>query len=128
MPHFILEHSNNLKNEQLNVDTLFSDLIDTAVSTDIFPLAGIRCRAHECEHFRVADGTESFGFVHLNVRIGAGRTEEQKANSAELLFSVLTKHLASIYDSQGLAISFELTELPAHKFNQNNLRDYLTKK
>lgn len=127
MPHFILEHSGNLEDKQLNVDTLFSDLIDTAVSTGIFPLAGIRCRAHKCEQFRIADGTKSFGFVHLNVRIGSGRTEEQKASSAKLLFSVLTEHLASIYDSQGLAISFELTELPEHKFNKNNLRDYLAK-
>jgi 5-carboxymethyl-2-hydroxymuconate isomerase len=127
MPHFILEHSGNLDNKVLNLDALFSSLIDEAVGTGIFPLAGIRCRAHNCEYFRVADGTPSFAFVHLHVRIGSGRTEEQKANAAQLLFDVLTKHLATIYENQGLAISFELTELPIHKFNKNNLRDYLTK-
>jgi len=127
MPHFILEHSGNLDNEKLNVDKLFSHLIEQAVATGIFPLAGIRCRAHNCEHYRIADGTPSFGFVHLNVRIGSGRTEEQKASSAKLLFSVLTEHLSCLYESQGLAISFELTELPEHKFNQNNLRDHLAK-
>jgi len=127
MPHFILEHSGNLDNESLDLDTLFKGLIDEAVATGIFPLAGIRCRAHNCEHYRVADGTESFGFVHLHVRIGSGRTEEQKESAAKALFAVLTEHLSTIYDSQGLAISFELSELPAHKFNQNNLRDYLTK-
>jgi 5-carboxymethyl-2-hydroxymuconate isomerase len=127
MPHFILEHSGNLDNNVLNLDGLFSKLIDKAVGTGIFPLAGIRCRAHNCEHFRVADGTPSFAFVHLHVRIGSGRTDEQKANAAQLLFDVLTKHLSTIYETQGLAISFELTELPVHKFNQNNLRDYLAK-
>ena len=127
MPHFILEHSGNLTNESLDLDALFERLVDTAVGTDIFPLAGIRCRAHNCEHFRVADGTATFGFVHLHVRIGAGRSEEQKADAAKLLFAVLTDHLSVIYDSQGLAISFELSELPVHKFNQNNLRDYLNK-
>lgn len=127
MPHFILEHSGNLTNESLDLDVLFKRLIDKAVATGIFPLAGIRCRAHNCEHFRVADGTASFGFVHLHVRIGSGRTEEQKASAAEALFAVLTEHLSTIYDNQGLAISFELTELPTHKFNKNNLRDYLAK-
>jgi 5-carboxymethyl-2-hydroxymuconate isomerase len=127
MPHFILEHSGNLTNESLNLDALFERLVDTAVGTGIFPLAGIRCRAHNCEHFRVADGSASFGFVHLHVRIGAGRSEEQKADAAKVLFAELTDHLSTIYDSQGLAISFELTELPVHKFNQNNLRDYLNK-
>ncbi|MEM5550180.1 hypothetical protein WNY63_05480 [Pseudoalteromonas neustonica] len=127
MPHFILEHSGNLTSESLNLDALFTRLIDEAVGTGIFPLAGIRCRAHNCEHFRIADGTDSFGFVHLHVRIGSGRTEEQKASAAKALFAVLTEHLSAIYESQGLAISFELSELPSHKFNQNNLRDYLTK-
>lgn len=127
MPHFVLEHSGNLSNESLDLDGLFTRLIDEAVATGIFPLAGIRCRAHNCEHFRIADGTASFAFVHLNVRIGAGRSEEQKASAAKLLFAVLTDHLSAIYESQGLAISFELTELPIHKFNQNNLRDYLAK-
>ena len=127
MPHFILEHSGNLTNESLDLDGLFTRLINEAVGTGIFPLAGIRCRAHNCEHFRVADGTATFGFVHLHVRIGSGRSEEQKASAAKVLFAVLTEHLSAIYESQGLAISFELTELPVHKFNQNNLRDYLVK-
>ena len=127
MPHFILEHSGNLTNESLDLDALFTLLIDEAVGTGIFPLAGIRCRAHNCEYFRVADGTATFGFVHLHVRIGSGRTEEQKANAAKVLFSVLTEHLSVLYESQGLALSFELSELPTHKFNQNNLRDYLVK-
>lgn len=127
MPHFILEHSGNLTNESLDLDGLFTRLIDEAVDTGIFPLAGIRCRAHNCEYFRVADGTATFGFVHLHVRIGSGRSEEQKASASKVLFGVLTKHLATIYESQGLAISFELNELPVHKFNQNNLRDYLAK-
>ncbi|OUR83777.1 hypothetical protein A9Q75_03915 [Colwellia psychrerythraea] len=127
MPHFILEHSGNLTNESLDLDGLFARLIDEAVGTGIFPLAGIRCRAHNCEYFRVADGTATFGFVHLHVRIGSGRSEEQKASAAKVLFSVLTEHLAALYESQGLAISFELSELPVHKFNHNNLRDYLAK-
>ena len=125
MPHFILEHSGNLTNESLNLDGLFTRLIDEAVGTGIFPLAGIRCRAHNCDYFRVADGTATFGFVHLHVRIGSGRSEDQKASAAKVLFGVLTEHLSAIYERQGLAISFELTELPVHKFNQNNLRDYL---
>lgn len=127
MPHFILEHSGNLTNESLDLDALFTRLIDEAVGTGIFPLAGIRCRAHNCEYFRVADGTPTFGFVHLHVRIGSGRTEEQKASAAKALFAVLTEHLSALYESQGLAISFELSELPTHKFNHNNLRDYLAK-
>lgn len=127
MAHFVLEYSENLASKALDLDALFTRLIDEAVATGIFPLAGIRCRAHKCEHFRVASGDPEFGFVHLNVRIGSGRSEDDKTRAAKVLFDVLSGHLSTIYESQGLAISFELTELPAHKFNQNNLRDYLKK-
>jgi len=127
MPHFILEYSDNLESESLDLDGLFTNLIDEAVGTGVFPLAGIRCRAHGCAHFRIADGTATFGFVHLNVRIGSGRSEAKKVSAAKILFNVLSEHLAAIYENQGLAISFELTELPVHKFNQNNLRDHLAK-
>lgn len=145
MAHFIVEYSSNLvkqvslsKNsgegngaevdeakDVLDLDTLFSTLIDEAVASGVFPLAGIRCRAHRCEHYKIADGTPSFGFVHLNVRIGAGRTEQEKDQVSTLFFKVLSDHLSSLYSKQGLALSFELTELPHHKFNQNNLRKYL---
>lgn len=125
MAHFILEYSDNLADKGLDLERLFTRLIDEAVGTGIFPLAGIRCRAHNCEHFRIADGTQTFGFVHLNVRIGSGRSEEEKARASKVFFDVLSNHLSVIYNSQGLAISFELIELSSHKFNKNNLRDYL---
>lgn len=126
MPHFILEHSSNLDAETLAVDDLFAKLHQAAVDTTWYPLAGIRSRAHSCKHFRVADGEPSHSFVHLSVKIGGGRSDEQKQQSAERFFTVLKEHLAHIYSTQALAASFEMTELPpVLKYNYNNVRDYL---
>lgn len=106
---------------------LFENLTDTAVATGVFPLAGIRCRAHRCDHYRVADGNPQFGFVHLQVKLGPGRTEQEKQDAAEAIFQTLKNHLQPLYDQRGLAISFEMTELPVSlKYNHNNLRDYLS--
>ncbi len=128
MPHFILEHSANIE-EQLNVAGLFETLTDTAVATGVFPLAGIRCRAHRCDHYHVANGNPEFGFVHLQVKLGPGRTEQEKQGAAEAIFEALKNHLQPLYEQQGLAISFEMNELPASlKYNHNNLRDYLNGK
>ena len=125
MPHFILEYSANLDKE-IEFSHLFEQIIDTAVATGVFPLAGIRCRAHRCEHYRIADGNPEFGFVHLHVKLGAGRTEEVKASAAEAIFATLTEYFKALYDKQGLALSFEMTELPVTlKYNHNNLRNYL---
>lgn len=126
MAHFIVEHSANLDSAILDLNTLFRALHQAAVDTGIFPLAGIRSRAHCCADYYIADGSPDFAFLHLNVRIGAGRSDDEKQLAAQTFFQVLTEHLNPLYQSQGLAISFELTELPEiYKFNQNNLRDYL---
>ena len=58
MAHFILEYSANLKADQLNLDGLFAALTESAVTSNIFPLAGIRCRAHKCKDFLVAGETK----------------------------------------------------------------------
>ena len=125
MPHLIVEYSANLDSD-INMPTLLAHLTDTAVATGVFPLAGIRARAHRCEHYHVATGDPGFGFVHLHIKLGAGRSEKVKAEAAGVIFTALTDHLQPLYQRQGLAISFEMTELPVTlKFNHNNIRDYL---
>lgn len=125
MPHFILEYSANLDNS-IEFADLFGQLTDTAVATGVFPLAGIRCRAHRSDHYRIADGNPDFGFAHLQVKLGAGRPDEVKAAAAEAIFSTLSEYFKPLYETQGLALSFEMTELPVTlKYNHNNLRNYI---
>ena len=127
MAHFILEYSANLDVKKLALSELFCKLHDEAFKTGLFPLAGMRSRAHRAEDYRVANGDPNFAFVHLNFRIGAGRTEEEKMRAFEVLRDALIKHCDDLYHSQGLAISFELTELPEKlRHNHNNLRLYMS--
>ena len=125
MPHCILEYSANL-DESIDIPVLLKTLSAAAVETELFPLAGIRCRAHRCEHFLIADGNPNFGFLHLQIKIGAGRSDEAKKQAADSIFEALNAFLQPLSDRQGLAISFEMSEFPAIlKYNKNNLRDYL---
>ncbi|WP_339671025.1 5-carboxymethyl-2-hydroxymuconate Delta-isomerase [Dasania marina] len=127
MPHFILEHSTNIDDELLALDQLFEKLHNAALATKLYPLAGIRSRAHRCDNFRVANGNPNYAFLHLQVKIGAGRSDEEKQSSAQAFFKVLSEHLAPIQQQQGLGISFELNELPeVLKYNLNNLREHLS--
>jgi len=126
MPHFILEHSANLNADELRLSSLFEKLHNAANGTGLFPLAGIRSRAHRCEDYRLADGNPEYAFVHLHTKVGHGRTQEQLSEASQLFFDIVSEHFEEQSNTRGFALSFELTELPTTlKFNKNNLRNYL---
>lgn len=126
MAHFILEYSDNIEREVLALELLFEKLHNSAMETGLFPLKGIRSRAHCCADYRLADGNPKHSFVHLAVKLGAGRTMEERTTASRLFFQVLSEHFDSCFEERGVALSFEMKELePDLKYNRNNIQDYL---
>ena len=127
MPHFTLEYSSNISKKKLAAKELFAKLHETAANTaGNFPTKGMRSRAFKSKDFYVADGNPDHMFVHLTVKIGVGRSQEDREIAAKDLFAVLTEHFASSFEERGVAMSFEMTELEAiTKFNKNNVGDYM---
>jgi len=126
MAHFILEYSDNLGQDDSSIQALFTALYDAAVETGLFPAKGVRFRAYPCGQYRMADGNPEHGFVHLEVKLGVGRTLEERKSASESFFEVLTSHFQHLIDSRGMAVSFEMKELEAiTKFNKNNIQNYL---
>ncbi|MEQ9394375.1 5-carboxymethyl-2-hydroxymuconate isomerase [Haliea sp.] len=126
MAHFVLEYSDNIDSDILDLQQLLATLHSCARNTGIFPLKGIRSRAYACRHYRIADGNPNHMFVHLAVLIGAGRRDEDKMLVAKTLFAVYEDHFAACFERRGVALSFELRELePVLKFNRNNIQDFL---
>ena len=124
MAHFIVEYSANLTPQELRLDALFAALHAAAVATGIFPLAGIRSRALRCMDFRVADGNPDNAFVHVTMKVGAGRSGAELQHAADAINTTLNAHLDALFATRGLALSLELVELHAQlRFNRNNLRE-----
>jgi len=127
MAHFVLEYSDNLGQTRASNQALFSALHTAAQSTGLFPLKGIRSRAYCCSEYRMADGNTEHGFAHLEVKLGAGRSLEDRQAAADLFFKIYCEHFAEQIKQRGMAISFEMKELePVLKYNKNNIQDYLT--
>ncbi len=127
MPHFIVEYSGNL-HDRLDFQPLFKSLHEYVVSTEAFPIGGVRSRAIRCNDFRVADGREDFAFLNLNLKIGHGRDMELKKEVAAQVFEILCDWMKPITDNGYCQISFELTELdPVLKFNKNNIHPLFAK-
>jgi 5-carboxymethyl-2-hydroxymuconate isomerase len=128
MPHLTIEYSTNLAPE-VDVQSLVDRLHAAAIETGLFPLGGIRTRAAARQHYRIADGDPAHGFVHVVLRIAAGRDAAARERAGQPVFAALTEMLAPVMAARGLAISFELQEIaPAWSARLNNIHDRLAAK
>ena len=126
MPHVIVEYSANLVGA-LDMKALLAALHASALETGVFPAGGIRTRAERRDEFIVADGRPEAAFVHVMLRIGAGRDLPTKKRAGEMIFAVLCERLKAVQEKRPLAISLEVQELdPVLNFKQNNLHTYLS--
>ena len=121
MPHFIAECTDNIR-EQADLPGLFAKVNAALADTGIFPLGGIRSRAHWLDTWQMADGKHDYAFVHMTLKIGAGRSLESREEVGEMLFALIKTHFAALMASRYLALSFELDELhPTLNYKQNNV-------
>lgn len=124
MPHFIVEYTDNIK-EEANIKQLLEEIHKVLMARDtIFPIGGLRSRAIELKEYRVADGAEDDAFVHAQLKIGAGRSEEVKKDVCDALFEVMKEHFHPVMSKRYLALSMELIEFSeAGTYKQNNIHN-----
>jgi len=128
LPHLIIEYSANVE-DAIRLDELLDTMHACALSTGVFPLGGLRVRAHRTDRYRVADKAAENGFVHVTALIGHGRTLDVQQRAGEQLFTALTEHLQNLYDRSPLAISLNIQEFhPVLNFKKNNLHEHVKKR
>ncbi|MGV1169973.1 5-carboxymethyl-2-hydroxymuconate Delta-isomerase [Enterobacter asburiae] len=121
MPHFIAECTDNIR-EEADLPGLFAKVNEALAATGIFPIGGIRSRAHWLDTWQMADGRHDYAFVHMTLKIGAGRSLESREAVGEMLFALIKAHFAELMAARYLALSFELDELhPTLNYKQNNV-------
>lgn len=121
MPHFIVECTENIRSEA-RLPALFSRVNALLADSGLFPLAGIRSRAHWVDCWQMADGRHDYAFVHLTLRVGHGRSPAQLQSVMVPLFELIKMHFALLMARRYLALSLNLEELhPRFSFRQNNL-------
>ncbi|TLU65903.1 5-carboxymethyl-2-hydroxymuconate Delta-isomerase [Enterobacter sp. MF024] len=121
MPHFIVECTENIRH-QADLPGLFAQVNEALAATGIFPLGGIRSRAHWVDTWQMADGKHDYAFVHMTLKIGTGRSLESRQQVGEMLFTLIKDHFAALMAARYLALSFEIEELhPTLNFKQNNV-------
>ncbi len=121
MPHFVTECTENIR-QQARLPELFTQVNQLLAESGIFPLAGIRSRAHWVDTWQMADGKHDYAFVHMTLKIGHGRALEVLQPVMERLFSCIKAHFAELMNQRYLALSLVVEELhPVLNFKQNNV-------
>lgn len=128
MPHLIVEYSANIEHK-IALDALLDKLHACALATGVFPIGGLRVRAHRADAYRIADLAPDNAFVHVTALIGHGRPLDVQQRAGQELLAALEEHLGSLFANSPLAISLNIQEMhPVLNFKKNNLHEYVKRR
>ena len=122
MPHLIVEYSANLERD-----------LEFAPGRGC-PCRGpgdrgvphwrIRTRTERRDVYAVADSHPDNGFIHVQARIGTGRTPEVRQKAAEHIFAAVKAETAKVFASRPLGLTLEIVEIePVGSLKHNNLHE-----
>ena len=112
MPHLTIEYSANLDG-RANIGDLCETLLKTVLETGLFELGAVRVRALRADHYAIADQLPENAFVDLNLRIGKGRTAEEKKRAGDAIFAAAADVLGPLFETPHFALSLEIREIDA---------------
>lgn len=128
MPHVSIEYSDNVSAHHI-IGDLVTAVHDAALATGVVPADGLRTRAVERKHYRIASGDPDYAYIAITIRVGSGRDPETRQH---LLATVLDAAEAQLgAETQGgvqpsplaIAWSAEIQEIdPAFRINRNYIR------
>lgn len=92
----------------------FCRLVSRAIlASGLFEPGAVRVRALRAEAYAVADLLPGNGFIDMSLRIGRGRSAEEKQAAGEAIFATASDHLAKLLASPHFALSMEIREIDA---------------
>lgn len=121
MPHLYIEYTDNLTREIDIQDVLAAAQKSLLQFPEIIPIGGLRIRAVTYEHYIIADGQADDAFIHLVLKIGAGRSASEKERITEALFDAVSTQLDAVFERRNIALSLELHEFTYPTLKRNNI-------
>jgi homoprotocatechuate degradation regulator HpaR len=110
MPHLRFDYSPDLE-ELADLDELCALLRDAMEATGLFPVGGIRVRGHAADCEAVGDGLGDALFLDIELKIGHGRSPEQKRAALEQIYGAARAYLEPRLAEVPFALSAELREI-----------------
>ena len=125
MPHLTVEYSANLAG-RTDLDALCRALHTAMMASGLFELGAVRVRALQADHYAVADLLPENAFAALTLRIGAGRTPEDRKRAGDLIFKAASEALAPLFGTPHFALTLEIIEIdPQFSWKKNAIHPRL---
>ena len=94
-----------------------------------YPLGGLRVRAFRSDAYAIADMLPENAFIDMSFRIGAGRSDEDKKRTGEVIFKAVADHLSELFASPHFMLSLEIREIdPDLSWKKNSIHARLNAK
>jgi 5-carboxymethyl-2-hydroxymuconate isomerase len=85
----------------------------TLTASGLFEFGAVRVRSRPCPNYAVADLLAKNAFADLILRIGAGRSDDDKKAIGNALMNTLAEHFAPQLAHPHIALSLEVQEISA---------------
>jgi len=122
MPHCVILYTPNLESKT-DVSALCRKLADEMLvirdeaGKQVFPTGGTRVLAYPAAHYAVADGKGDYGFLYINVRMGAGRSAAVQKNAGDRLLAVVKQHVAPMFEKELVGVTLQIDESPGQVYD-----------
>ena len=110
MPHLTLEYSANI-NQQIQTNELFSELHQALAGLANLKVENCKGRLVRLEEAYIGRGEPHNAFVHLHIRLLAGRSPELKKRIGQHCLSFLESYFAPSAADHQLQITVEIIDV-----------------
>ena len=125
MPHFSIEYSSNLGGK-VDIQELCEIVLAAMMGSGLFELGAVRVRAIRCDAYAIADRMAENGFIDMNLRMGTGRSADDRERAGSAIFMAVADYLAPLLAKPHFALSLEIREIdPVLSWKRNAMHPRL---
>lgn len=120
MPHIIIEHTPNLG--ELPFDAMLAAITrQLADSPEVGDEADLKARVVRADAFRVGLADDQRGFIHVTVRILAGRSAEAKKDFSDRVTQGMLAHVPAFAPGLTVHLSVEVVDMDRDSYRKVRL-------
>ncbi len=110
MPQLVLEHSSNILEKKNLLDILkhLNNYLSENLPTE---LISCKSRTVECQTYCIGNGDQHNAFVHINLKVMAGRNIEKLNDVGKGMMEILKQYFTESKNKLNLQITLEISEL-----------------